>query len=67
MNYHLVGKELTKDRKLLSQSPWDKNIILEAVCLIDASFRQRGPENQEDARKKIPGGGQNPKDHWSLA
>ena len=33
---------------------------------IYASFRQRGPENQ-DARKKIHGGGQNLKDHWLLA
>ena len=42
VNYQLVGKELAEDLKFLSQNPWNEN----------ASFRQRGPEKQENARKK---------------
>ena len=57
VNYQLVGKELAEDLKFLPQNPWNEN----------ASFRQRGPEKQENARKKIYGGGQDLKDHWSLA
>ena len=62
MNYHLVGKELAEDLKLLSlELKYCSGSSLPYMLLSD-----RGPENQ-DARKKIHGGGQNLKDHWLLA
>ena len=50
MNYHLVGKKLVEDLKLKFKSLKLK-YFLEAVSH-DASFKESGPKNQEDARKK---------------